>query len=413
MSTQNKNTAISGINHRVRSGGLYWKQFNIGKGHYGANRQGVWYFTSEAKLAEVDTPRWLISNRNLATLLCVSSNSLARYANFTYAKHTVYHDDAPTHFVSEDIKHTKRTRQLMWTLDGVHFIFNKSSIRLNANVKKEMELWIAGQAAVSGHRNTETPDIGVPDSTEEDFASAIDIKSVQAAKHTIIEAVKYVTDIVDQLWFERNKRRELEVEVFALREQIERFSNPRTDVPSPKAEVKIKSLKNVSAAVAAKQNILVDLESTDSLSQYLSRKGKKQYKAEQLTRMGLLNSDQVYSLFPSDWHDKMTGELIQKDRFQNLLRHVFHLKHSSHRTPMLKAEMIRDNMAVICQVFCKKKPNPTDDHGNKLELDNPAYISNNEPCVRFQVRYTAKAIDYLRNNWYMLLDSVNEQKVTA
>jgi hypothetical protein len=412
MSTQNKNTAISGINHRVRSGGLYWKQVNIGKGHYGANRQGVWYFTSEAKLAEADMPRWLISNRNLATLLCVSSNSLARYANFAYAKHTVYHDDAPTHFVSEDIKHTKRTRQLLWTLDGVHFIFNKSGIRLNANVKKEMELWIAGQAAVSGHRNTETPDIVVPNSTEEDFASAIDIKSVQAAKHTIIEAVKYVTDIVDQLWFERNKRRELEVEVSSLRDQIERFSSPRAAGAS-RAEVNVKSLKSVKAAVAAKQNILVDLSSAESLSQYLSRNGKKQYKAEQLTRMGLLNSDQIYSLFSDSWLDKSTSELIQKDKFQDLLRQIFHLKHSSHRTPMLKAEMIRDNMAVVCQVFCKKKPNPTDDYGNKLELDNPAYTSNSDPCVRFQVRYTAKAIDYLRNNWYMLLDSVSEQKVTV
>jgi hypothetical protein len=66
--------------------------------------------------------------------------------------------------------------------------------------------------------------------------------------------------------------------------------------------------------------------------------------------------------------------------------------------------MVRANMVVVCQVFCKKKPNPTDAQGNKLELDNPAYLYSPEPCVRFQARYTAKAIDYLKINWYMLVN---------
>jgi hypothetical protein len=70
-------------------------------------------------------------------------------------------------------------------------------------------------------------------------------------------------------------------------------------------------------------------------------------------------------------------------------------------------------MAVICQVLCKKKPNPTDDLGNKLELDNPAYSFSKEPCVRFQVRYTSKAIDHLKKNWYKLLEASSGQKVTA
>jgi hypothetical protein len=129
--------------------------------------------------------------------------------------------------------------------------------------------------------------------------------------------------------------------------------------------------------------------------------------------MGLLNSDQLYSLFSDSWIDPSNNKLIKKDKFQDLLRDVFHIEHSNHRTPMLKAKVIRDNMAVVCQVLCKKKPNPTDDHGNKLELDNPAYISSTEPCVRFQTRYTAKAIDHLKNNWYKLLESSSGQKVTA
>jgi hypothetical protein len=126
-----------------------------------------------------------------------------------------------------------------------------------------------------------------------------------------------------------------------------------------------------------------------------------------------LNSDQLYSLFSDSWIDPSTNKLIRKSDFQELLRNVFHTKNSTHRTPILKSEMVRANMVVVCQVFCKKKPNPTDAQGNRLELDNPAYLHSPEPCVRFQTRYTAKAIDYLRNNWYMTLESSSELTTKA
>ena len=128
--------------------------------------------------------------------------------------------------------------------------------------------------------------------------------------------------------------------------------------------------------------------------------------------MGLLNSEQVYSLFSDFWVDPNTCKLVKKSEFQEILRKVFHLKNSTHRTPILKAEMMRNNMAVVRQVTCKKKPNPVDAEGNKLDLDNPAYTSNGKQCIRFQVRYLSKGIDYLKDNWYKLLNGA-AQSVTV
>jgi hypothetical protein len=140
---------------------------------------------------------------------------------------------------------------------------------------------------------------------------------------------------------------------------------------------------------------------------------QRHVKVDHLTRTGFLNSDQVYSLFSDFWIDPTTSRLIKKAKFQEILRTVFHLRNSTHRAPILKTEMIRDNMSIVTQVTCKKQPNPVDAQGNKLELDNPAYTSNSKKCVRFQVRYTAKGIDYLKKNWYTLLETSSGHQITA
>jgi hypothetical protein len=403
MSTQTTHT-INQINHRVRSGGIYWKQFNIGKGHCGANRQGVWYFASEARLADVGQPKWLITNSNLASLLYVSSSNLAKYVVLANDKQAVYHDDAPTHFIVDEGKPIKRTRQLLWTIEGVNFILDKSGIRIGGVIKADIRTWIAAQSAVYGDNYRAVSLIDKPIAAPKVKPKENNITSVVDARQNIIDAVHYITNIIDQLWLERNKRRELEDEVANLRSQIDRVSNAPVDSCVLKESKQIQIHKvNGSRFDFAKE----------SLSQYVSRNGKKHHRAEQLTRMGLLNSDQIYSLFSDSWIDSSTGKLINKDKFQEVLRKVFHLKHSTHRTPMLKSEMIRDDMAIVCQVFCKKKPNPVADNGDVLEVDNPAYLSSPEPCVRFQTRYTSKGIDYLKNNWYMLVESSSGQEIKA
>ena len=399
MSTQTTHT-INQINHRVRSGGIYWKQYHAG--FRGPKNHSIWYLVSEAKLADIGQPKWLITNSTLANILAVSANNLASYSKIASKNHFVYHDDAPTHFIVDDGKPTRRTRQLLWTLEGIKFILTVSGIRLNTSFKGDMLEWVQYLSDTFDKKDLPVTQVVASISKPKEPIQENKITSVVDAQNNIIEAVRYVTNIVDQLWLERNKRRELEEEVAALRD---RLSPVNTAMVNKSA---LKEPKHIQ--IHKVDNSRFDF-AKESLSQYVSRKGKKHHRAEQLTRMGLLNSDQIYSLFSDSWIDLSTGKLINKDKFQELLRKVFHLKHSTHRTPMLKSEMIRDNMAVVCQVLCKKKPNPVDDHGNKLELDNPAYLSSPEPCVRFQTRYTSKAIDYLRNNWYMLVESPSGEAI--
>jgi hypothetical protein len=389
MSTKTTYTTNE-INHRVRSGGTYWKQYKI------VNKQDAWYFTAEAKLADTAQPKWLITNSNFAKLICVSAKNLASYGTCHRDNFTVYHDDAPTHFVTEEIKPTKRTRQLLWTLEGVDYLINKSHIRLSDIIKADMRVWLSQQKAMHSnlplYQAQPTATRPSPSRNIKEAPSITRFKPATDDKEYLLDAVHHITNIIDQLFIERNKRRELESEVLVLRAKIAQAA------VKPAAKVNYLNIDN-------NKDNGVYVSTDASLSQYISRKGNKQCKADQLTRLGLLNSDQLYSLFSESWIDPSTNKLIRKSDFQELLRNVFHTKNSTHRTPILKSEMVRDNMVVVCQVFCKKKPNPTDAQGNRLELDNPAYLYSPEPCVRFQTRYTAKAIDYLRNNWYMTLES--------
>lgn len=402
---------IKEINHRVRSGGLYWKQYRLQSKHVGHKESDVWYLVSEAKIAEANTPRWLITNTNLAKLLLVSASNLASYSNLYESRNYTRHDDAPVHFVSEEGKPIKRTRQLLWTLEGLDFIINKSGIRLMDSVKDDMRVWLKAQATAYGVYTPSTP---LP--TAKEVTSNDKIKSLGEASNNIIEAVKYVTDIVNQLWVERNKRRELEDEITRLKQQVANVSAPSKPAPLVlnNKPLKKEELEAESKLASVRINYHRTLGSNNSLqlslNQYLAGKGNPQ-KSEQLTRLGLLNSDQVYILFHEFWKDSK-GKLIQKDKFQDILRDVFHTTNTTHRTPCLKSDVVRDNMAIVCQVFCKKKPNPRDNSGNILEVDNPAYTASPHPCVRFQVRYTSKAIDYLRANWYKLLNG-SAQPVTA
>jgi hypothetical protein len=416
MSTQNTNKDIVNINHRVRSGGLYWKQFSIENGHllkHLKSTAGAWLLKSEAKLAELQTPKWLISNKNLAFLLNVGAKNLASYGVCDISNNfVVYHDDAPTHFVVDGDTPIRRTRQMLWTLDGVDFIINAAKIRLSDDVKYNIQAWLEAQLQSYVAAPVKMDKWNAPSAvvSNNETTQTQAIKSAAHPGRDVIESVQHITAIVEQLWTERNRRRELEIELSDLREQHAN-ANKKGTIKNC-AIVKSKLTVDISKPSEDK-NIILARSSTESLSQYLARNKKKHYKSDQLTRMGLLNSGQVYSLFFDSWIDPDTGVLIQKDKFQNVLRHVFHLKHSSHRTPLLKTDAVREHMAVICQVLCKKKPNPTDDLGNKLELDNPAYSFSKEPCVRFQVRYTSKAIDHLKKNWYKLLEAASGQKVTA
>lgn len=390
---------------------MYWKQYKMQISNAGHNTSDTWYLVSEAKIAEANTPRWLITNTNLAQLLLISANNLASYSSICPTTNCVRHDDAPVHFVSEEGKPIKRTRQLLWTLEGVDFIINKSGIRLIDSVKNSMRVWLKAQAETYG---VYTSNESLP--SEQEVTKASLIKSIGEAKHNIVEAVNYVTDIVNQLWSERNKRRELEEEVTRLKTQISNISSVSKptvlnfDSSHISKTNSSKAMGNLDSMRAVYHKNVVTGPTHISLGQYLSTKGNPN-KAEQLTRLGLINSDQVYGLFSEFWKDN-DGKLINKGKFQDILRAEFHTINTTHRTPCLKSEVLRENLAIVCQVYCKKKPNPKDTAGNIMEEDNPAYTASSQPCVRFQARYTSKAIDYLRANWYKLRNGP-AQPVTA
>lgn len=447
MITHAQNTIVNEINHRVRSGGFYWKQYNIGKDVNGNNSNRLsWYFVSSANASVSGAHVWLISNTSLAHLLGVTAKTLSKHVAYS-DKNYVYHNDAPIHYLSEDNKPVKRVRQVMWTLEGVKSVLTHSRATINPEVKNHILNWVADQSLKYQYQVH-------PAYNEKEKAPAPTDKSktsVNAAiKETvsdISDAVHHVINIVEQMWAERNKRRELEDEVTKLKLQIDLLNAKPKAAPvahkvpgsrfgslsikdlaerCKKYDVKfVKEAKDLTnedeEEIVYESNVFkhysssptVALSTKETLSDYLSRVSKQDTKVDHLTRLGLLNSDQVYSLFSDFWIDPTTSKLIQKSKFQDMLRNVFHLQNSTHRAPLLKAEMIRDNLSVVRQVTCKKKPNPVDDEGNKLDLDNPAYTSNSKRCIRFQVRYTAKGIDYLKKNWYTLLEKSSGQQITA
>lgn len=210
------------------------------------------------------------------------------------------------------------------------------------------------------------------------------------------KAIKAVSEVIDSYYAERDLRRSLEIEVLALRKRVKELETKEAS-PSGSAQTAYATLERCRKDLVSLTGL--DLNKRESLNQYLSRL-KGFGKVDEMTRMGLLNSDQLFSLFHEFWTDPTTGKLVTKEKFQNILKRAFHIPNSSHRTPLLSADAVRSNLAVVCRVKCSKKPNPKDSKGNILEKDNPAYLSSKEPCVRFQARYTSKAVDLLRVNWH-------------
>lgn len=436
------------VNHRVRSGGFYWKQHRIGGVRSNASdvSDSTWYFVCEAQLSQTDTlnhPKWLMTNKMLSGILAVTSKNLSGYAD-TKNKRALYHDDAPSEFVKSDDKPIKRTRQLMWTLEGIYHLLTKSKIKIDADIKKQVIEWVKSQAKFYNLDLTlSETSVLEPVATLEKVEPSDKVESkVEVNYADLAESVKHVTALVKHIEYLQDRNKSLEAELAAAKVPTvkEVTQSPdkgilakssvnvfalNGDTPFGRS-VEISSLRNKVTNISKKARALhrlelykrkfKDFESSnpsvninESLNQYLARR-KSALESQYLTRIGLLNSEQVYILFADFWKD-LNGVLVSKETFQNVLRTVFHTKNSTHRTPILKSDMVRNKFAEVCQVFCKKVPNPLNHKGEPIELDNPAYTYSKEPCIRFQVRYTSKAIDYLRENWYSLICDKNSVKV--
>lgn len=153
-----------------------------------------------------------------------------------------------------------------------------------------------------------------------------------------------------------------------------------------------------------------------TLSQHLSS-SEFVSTSEEFTKAGLLNSNALYSVLQTHFNALnlsaagTSGQAIldmnafSKPNFFRLLRFLFQTSDSTHRMPLLNSTATKKNYATICHIKCEKKANPVDAAGLALDIANPAYTSNTDPCVRLQVRYTDKAVKYLKS--YLLLNWVS------
>lgn len=383
METENMNN--------VRCGGLMWRQNKVN------NDENIWFLTCGGNSDSIvaDSVDFLMPNKCLANLLKINSKKLTKLAGSINSEDSIYFDDCPTAFATfPEFTTLHRTRQRLWTLKGIENIFNILKAAKH-EISEEIESWLIANKAklyVSDAASKESSastgccvesgsqelmPLQIPSPTVETYVN--ELTSSEVGK-----AVNYITQILNYL-------RKIEIQNVSLSKQVRELKDAI-------AKNSTKQSSNSATVLNINCKIPTDLNDPDSLSKFLSRLPKAA-DADMLTRNGLLNSDQIYSAFAEKWNDPNTGKLIKKEDFQAILRYVFHKSNSSHRIPVLKANALRDNFAAVCTIRCKKKANPRDASGNILDIDNPAYTSNEHPCVRLQARYTSKAVELLIQRW--------------
>lgn len=371
----------------THSGGFKWTQKRL--------HNNVWYFTNDAEQKHTIVPNWLMSNSCLSILLGVYSKTLSKYN--TSAINAVKYTDAPAGFFNatastkqEKFRNCIRTPQTMWTLAGVSYILKNVNSPRSSKFISSFIKWIDSQAVIYEHSECNNAEVK-NEEVQDEFPFI-----VSADRDVAKKAANYIAQIINQwqkecilnssLVLSNNK---LKIKVKELEDKIIELEN------------KIKVSKSVKAAVATVKE-KYDTDTTDSLSKFISRLGVVK-NVDDLTKAGLLNSDQMFSIFNEKWKSPKTGKLIHKNEFQAVIRGVFHTPNSTHAAPVIVAEALRNNYAAVCRVACKKQPNPVDVNGNILHIDNPAYTSNEHPCIRLQPRYTSKAVEYLTKNWEKLV----------
>lgn len=228
--------------------------------------------------------------------------------------------------------------------------------------------------------------------------NADEMSKVAAATHSVnTRAVKAIRACLLEIAELRTLNAVLKSENAELKaaRALKRGPQPPTNLPGSDADTVVYAQRTESQGD-------IQLDVPESLARYMARVGPFE-DVNDLTKKGLLNSDQMFSLFSRHWKSE-SGVLIAKPKFQALLRKVFLLQNSTHRAPVLRAEPARDNYVTITSVKCKKLPNPIDPESLQvLEPENPAFMLSPEPCIRFQVRYTSKAVDFMKKNWKELL----------
>lgn len=340
---------------------------------------------------------WLLPNAVLSRETGISLSPLTTHFNTRSPGAACgYHlSGVPIRFmplVARTDKTCLRRRQLMWTRTGLAWFVNDllPTLRISASRKKAIKestlvKTLLGQPInfASPHPPPTQPTIPAPDNKfMRDQAQAMQ------RPVGVTEAVRAARTLADHVEALQERVRQLQAENTRLKSNIPPVSPPPMDTMQTRAKL-----------------AGINCNTPGSLSQYLSTSGAFST-ADELVRAGLLNSDQLYTMFSSHWVDPETGVLINKEDFQDVLRAAFHNPNSTHRAPSLRAMSMRSNFAGACRVVCKKVDNPEDGQGNQLDIDNPAYKSNSKPCVRMQVRYTGAGAEYVIEHWSELLNTI-------
>lgn len=207
------------------------------------------------------------------------------------------------------------------------------------------------------------------------------------------ELVNKVLEIVDHVVGIEHAYEELQVAHALTKVELQTAENTITHIATTASSVHDKKMQ-----IAAARAESSDVPFTGAVSLKHCLATGSFYTSDRLYKNGFFSCEDMFQVFSNLWVDE-TGTLVNKDHFQRVVRNVFHQDSSTSERPRLRSSAIRNKEATLCPVVCPKKTNPVDDYGDPSDLDNPAYVSNNTPCVRLQPRYTAKAVEHLKKVW--------------
>lgn len=391
-----KNIVINGVN---------WKQRNYGN--------IAWYLINQLG--------WMFPNRQLCKVLSVHDCTLSRWAKRALAAESKKEEFIltayiPAAHINLNGEATNKV-QLVWTEKGVSWLLNKSGFMLDNGVRKFLLARKKLNFLLSTHEAPATENSSNTHSTIEKAAAAFDTDLTKALKefakiiqdalpvsdnsHLIKSDLEKLRKINFNLVLENEKHKSTIKELKSKLAEKENFTTPELPKLFDNEEYYVPAAFRKQALPETK--LCIDLAIPNSLSLYINNY-KKSYTVDELNNLGLFNATRLYLETFSKFIDPTTGQLVDKNKFYNILRGEFVLTTPRARYPkvLLAAEI--SNYAVVTQVVCPKMNNPKLPDGTILEKDNPAFKCSKEPNLRPQIRYTAKAKKYLETTWDTLCE---------
>lgn len=396
-----KNIVINGVN---------WKQRSLGKPY-----ECVWYFKNQHD--------WMIPNKQLCAALGMHDSSLSSWAKKAEAVQTA--DDVfimrvyvLTRYIQLEGE-SSRKMQILWTSSGVNWLMNKSGffparwVKSNLQASKSRSFLLCAQddKSCEDAAGPKTVCTAAPSPVDDELTRSIkELASIIQSKlpaltvtaNSLIQSdLENLRKINFNLVLENEKHKSTIKELKSKLAEKENFTTPELPKLFDNEEYYVPAAFRKQALPETK--FCIDLDTPNSLSLYI-KNYKKSYTVDELNNLGLFNATRLYLETFSKFIDHTTGQIIDKNKFYNILRGEFVLTAPRARNPKVLAAAEIANYAVVARVICPKMNNPKLADGTILEKDNPAFKHSQEPNLRPQIRYTAKAKKYLETNWDTLCE---------